>query len=181
MLISVLLNARTATWKITDFGLTCEGTSGRAYTTHYSRGTNCYRAPELIDETEKRVVTMKSDIWALGCVMYELIAEKKAFPSEYNVFLFTSENRKIEVPELPLHVDRRFRSVIGVLLQHTLAKDWWVRPSARSVFECLRIFPSQTNMPPADKPLLYFSYPSDKAMFEKNDERWPYVQWKAIW
>jgi len=177
MLISVLLNARAATWKITDFGLTSEGASGRAYTTQYSRGTNCYRPPELINETDKRVVSMKNDIWALGCIVYELIADKKAFPSEINVFLFASGQQNLDIPVIPGYVDKRFRSIVEILRRNTLAKDWRTRPSARDVFNCLHISRNEAFI------RLYDGgpHPYDSAIFEKGDERWPRVQWKPLW
>lgn len=36
---------------------------------HRKRGTNTYRAPELIQKCE---ASKKSDIWALGCILYRL-------------------------------------------------------------------------------------------------------------
>jgi len=50
MLTVVLLSGQSVAWKITDFGLTSEGTSGRTYTTCFSPGAKGYRAPELMEE-----------------------------------------------------------------------------------------------------------------------------------
>src|SRR5208282_5843117 len=124
LLILVLLSAKTATWKITDFGLTSEGASGWAYTTQYSRGTACYRAPELIEAISKPVVSMTSDVWALGCIMYELISDRKAFQNDVQAFLFASDLRNLEFAVLPEFVEERFRSVVNLLLQNIFIKDW---------------------------------------------------------
>ena len=66
-------------WKIADFGLTSEGTSKRAHTTRYAQGTPSYRSPELIEDFK---YTNKVDIWAIGCILYELIFKKKAFSGD---------------------------------------------------------------------------------------------------
>lgn len=84
-----------------DFGLTSEGTSRLAITTRNSRGTGGYRAPELLEEFPKYI--NKVDIWALGCILYELTAAKKAFADDYMVLL-SSDSRsslQIELPSLP--------------------------------------------------------------------------------
>lgn len=39
-------------------------------------GTPCYISPELC---EGKPYNQKSDIWALGCVLYELASLKRAF------------------------------------------------------------------------------------------------------
>jgi hypothetical protein len=64
-------------WKIADFGLTSEVSSTFGVTTGAAR-TQGYRAPELLHTGEKRY-TNKVDIWALGCILYELAIGKKAF------------------------------------------------------------------------------------------------------
>ena len=83
----VLFSLETKTWKIADFGLTSEGTSNRLITTRYSRGRPCYRAPELLRETEGRY-SNKSDIWSLGCIVYELVIGKKPFSGDYAVITY---------------------------------------------------------------------------------------------
>ena len=77
-------------WKIADFGLTSEGTSKRAHTTRYAHGTSSYRSPELI-ENEK--YTNKVDIWAIGCILYELIFKTKAFSEDWAVLRYSESCR----------------------------------------------------------------------------------------
>jgi serine/threonine protein kinase len=86
---------KTKTWKISDFGLTMDGTSVRAITTLYSRGTASYRAPELIKEESK--YNNKVDIWAFGCVAFELATGTRAFASDFSV-------REYAVSDAELHI-----------------------------------------------------------------------------
>jgi len=81
----VLYSAKDQCWKITDFGLTSEGTSNRLVTTRYARGKPCYRAPELLSN-EKGGYSNKLDMWSLGCILFELVTGAKAFASDYAVF-----------------------------------------------------------------------------------------------
>jgi serine/threonine protein kinase len=77
--ILVLYSHTEQAWKIADFGLTVEGTSKKAHTTQYSKGTCSYRAPELIQLDDKGTYTNKVDIWAMGCILYEIVFRSKAF------------------------------------------------------------------------------------------------------
>lgn len=80
LLTLVLYSSYNKLWKIADFGLTTEGTSKLAITTVYSKGTEGYRAPELLSEDPK--FSNKVDIWAMGCILYELVVRKKAFAGD---------------------------------------------------------------------------------------------------
>jgi serine/threonine protein kinase len=82
-LMSVFYSSRSEHWKIGDFGLTAEGTSKRAQTTFYSRGTAGYRAPELVRELG--TYSSKVDIWAIGCIFFELIFLTPAFSNDFYV------------------------------------------------------------------------------------------------
>ena len=61
-------------------------------------GTPCYISPEIC---EGKPYAKKSDIWALGCILYELTTLKKAF--EGPVSFRGSTDMKIH-PPLPLRV-----------------------------------------------------------------------------
>lgn len=91
--IIVLYSHKDQAWKIADFGLTQQGTSKRAHTTRYSRGTGGYRAPELLqhDEDDKARYTNKVDIWAFGCILYEVVYQKKAFGTDNVVWRYALE------------------------------------------------------------------------------------------
>lgn len=129
----MLLSINDAAWKITDFGLTSEGTSRYAYSTRYGRGTESYRAPELVRETS--IVTKKSDIWALGCILYELTFKTKAFPRDINVFEYAHRERRLEIHNLP--TSERVNAYLRELVYRTLEIDWWKRPNSGDILKLL--------------------------------------------
>src|SRR5690348_11735445 len=69
-----------------------EGSSRRAHTTVYSRGTSSYRAPELIC-TPERKYTNKVDMWAIGCILYELVLERRAFANDLIVAQYEASRK----------------------------------------------------------------------------------------
>jgi WD40 repeat protein len=78
---SVLYSYKDRAWKLADFGISSEITTGMI--TLYSKGTPGYRAPELLLEYPK--YSEKVDIWALGCILYELVVGTKPFSSDIAV------------------------------------------------------------------------------------------------
>ena len=77
----VLFSRSANVWKLTDFGLSAEATSRKHHTTRYSRGTGGYRAPELLHDPGK--FSNKVDMWALGCVIFELVTLRPAFTEDW--------------------------------------------------------------------------------------------------
>ena len=95
--------------KITDFGTSqmIDGTQPLGFL-----GTTSYVAPEQLKGDN--APTMASDIFSLGCVLYELLEGKKAFDGEnaYAVmYKLTSEN-PAPLSLLPPHVETLFRPII---------------------------------------------------------------------
>ncbi|GIX95741.1 hypothetical protein CEXT_455012 [Caerostris extrusa] len=71
---NILLNERKNIVKIGDFGISkVLSSKSKAYTVV---GTPCYISPELC---EGKPYNQKSDIWALGCILYELMTLKRPF------------------------------------------------------------------------------------------------------
>uniref|UniRef100_A0A3B3ZJ96 Serine/threonine-protein kinase Nek8 n=1 Tax=Periophthalmus magnuspinnatus TaxID=409849 RepID=A0A3B3ZJ96_9GOBI len=75
---NILLDKHQMIVKIGDFGISKILVSkSKAYTVV---GTPCYISPELC---EGKPYNQKSDIWALGCVLYELASLKRAFEAAF--------------------------------------------------------------------------------------------------
>lgn len=114
-------------WKIADFGLTSRGTSHGLVYTAYSRGKPCYRAPELL-KTSNPGYNTKSDIWSLGCIMYELCTGEKAFPNDHAVFEYATSEKNLDTlllaAEESVHL---FESFIRATLQIIPQQRWPAR------------------------------------------------------
>lgn len=84
-------------WKLADFGTTTEATSKNLNTTRNGRGTAGYRAPEILADDAR--FNNKADIWALGCVVYELCTGERVFTSDWSVLQYPlSSDLKLPAP-----------------------------------------------------------------------------------
>src|SRR5271170_2984969 len=118
LLIVVLYSKKDGVWKVADFGLTVQGALTEI-TTENGMGTPCYRAPELLNPEGKCKYSNKVDIWAMGCILYEVVLGKKAFSNDFLMWEYSLQNRtyqsRLEVPldegEVPFSdVDKIFLS-----------------------------------------------------------------------
>lgn len=141
---SLVLYARDNNWKIADFGLTAEGSTKRAHTTRYSRGTSGYRAPELvielIDDQVNHRYTNKVDVWAMGCILYEAVFSKKAFQSDFAVHQYdlahrlSGETLTIPVDSISeLLPDEASKAFLSRVIYDTLTIDPLKRPTAKEL------------------------------------------------
>lgn len=129
----VLFSAKSRIWKVADFGLTCEGSSTALIATKYCHGTESYRAPELLTENGGKM-NKKTDIWALGCILYELMFRKKAFKSDFQVQMYNSGNDlPLEIDQLPFICEEMVQN-----LRQMLQKTPESRPSAESLYTIFR-------------------------------------------
>ena len=104
------------------------------------RGSAVYRAPELFGEPGG--YNRKSDIWALGCVAYELFTKEKAFKDDFEVreYRNTSDEspRKIFQDSLgwPLGPHAAMvKNLSQMFVDQTLRWNWQARPSAEQLGE----------------------------------------------
>ncbi len=66
--------------KILDFGLASLTGRSKLTKTGTTMGTPAYMAPEQL---EGRNVDRRADVWALGCVLYEMLTQKTPFEADY--------------------------------------------------------------------------------------------------
>ena len=120
-------------WKIADFGLSREWNSNQVYSTHCARGTEAYQAPELLRDEAK--VGKLSDIWALGCIFYQVGFGQKAFSRDWNVVEYSYSRCSLEFPSLP--IPKYLNCYLREITKELLNPNWWDRPTARVVLEAL--------------------------------------------
>jgi serine/threonine protein kinase len=97
------------------------------------RGTRGYYAPEFLFE-DRPSYTNKADIWALGCILYELAAGKRAFEAEW----VTIECKlKGVLPDIPLdeYLSNEDGEFIKSAVTRMLNFDASLRPSATNLVE----------------------------------------------
>ena len=112
--------------KLGDFGIS-KVLQGNAKLAETHVGTPYYMSPELI-KGEK--YDDKSDIWACGCVLYELLSLKKVFDSTNQLGLMCAilENDFEKIDEI---YSEEIQNIINSLLE----KDMANRPTAKQVLE----------------------------------------------
>ena len=132
---AVLLSIEEGAWKIGDFGLTFEGTSRIQYTTRRGRGTEGFRALEVMGLKELGFVTKASDIWALGCILHELVFKEKRFSCDVQVWDYARGQKLKERPHL--EGNERTAACVRELMRRALDVDWWKRPTASDVLQLL--------------------------------------------
>ena len=134
LILIVLYSHQRETWKLADFGTAAEGTSKRDCTTGFRRGTESYRAPEVIRDINP-VYNNKSDIWALGFILYELVTDEKAFASDWRVHQYAESGREFftfneeQLTTIENSSAKDFRQLIREMLRTELT----MRPSAKSL------------------------------------------------
>jgi hypothetical protein len=115
----VLYSSKTGWWKLTDFGITTAATTTAMRPTEGSRCTVCYVAPEVL----KGKFNKKADIWALGCILYELCTGIKAFETDWSIVIYTlsPESRSFNIPFTSAQsknpTTRIFNSLLSSMIQ----------------------------------------------------------------
>jgi non-specific serine/threonine protein kinase len=120
--------------KVLDFGLAIlrEGDSAQFTRVGQILGTPAYMSPEQI---ERGVADQKSDLYALGCVLHEMLTGRQLFtgPTEYAVFDKQVKERPPRVAGVPPELDR--------LIAELLEKHPEDRPSdAYTLYQRLQHF-----------------------------------------
>lgn len=117
-----LVKGRTV--KVGDFGI-AKMLENDDLATSTCVGTPCYLSPELVQDIP---YTTQSDMWSLGCLLYELISLRRPFDANNLLALFTKISRA-EVSH-PLDPDMRYSEALHRIVDGLLQPDPLQRFSA---------------------------------------------------
>ena len=112
-LSNMFLTADYSTVVLANFGLAVDVTVDKQK--HNSLiGTPCYLAPEIFTSAS---YSHKSDIWALGCLLYELVNYGKISPfSASNLDTLSTLIQSGQYKPLPAHIDKDISNIINSTL-----------------------------------------------------------------
>ncbi|KAL1924584.1 uncharacterized protein VTP21DRAFT_4238 [Calcarisporiella thermophila] len=116
--------------KLGDFGLSRVLGPDREFAVTYV-GTPYYMSPELINESSYNT---KSDIWALGCLLFEMCALDPPFKAKSQAQL-AARIKQASIPLLPPQYSQELGRVIKSMLQLNPAK----RPATSDFFKLDRV------------------------------------------
>ncbi len=141
---NVMLCKRGASLKLLDFGI-ARRDAGAGMTSHtsFGGGTWAYMSPEQVMGAAE--LGARTDVFSLGCVLFECVTGKRAFPSDRSAAIVSKVWR--DPPEL----ERFCRNVpkgLARLLSSMLAKDPLARPpDAGALLQDLDAIGSLTDSP----------------------------------
>merc|ERR1719486_1351263 len=112
--------------RVGDFGISkvLESTVAFAKT---AIGTPYYLSPEICQE---KPYSFGSDIWALGCVLYELAALRVPFDAQ-NIQMLVQRITRGPLPQIPSHYTQELRQ----LCMELLAREQAQRPTATDIIQ----------------------------------------------
>ena len=115
---NIMINAHGDA-KVMDFGIARAISDIATSTTSSSAvmGTAQYLSPE---QARGEVVDARSDIYAAGCVMYELLTGRPPFTGETAVSIAYQHVNELAKP--PSHVDSAISTTLDAIVLHSLAK-----------------------------------------------------------
>lgn len=90
-----MINTSTLELKLVDFGSVKSFTAQQPFTEYVS--TRWYRAPECILTSGSYGPTV--DVWAVGCILYELLTNRPLFPGTHEVDQIAKINRVLGSPD----------------------------------------------------------------------------------
>ena len=87
----VLYSTTDKVWKLADFGLSSNRSGFTEVADENGMGTSRYRSPELFRENAS--FANKSDIWAFGCIVYEMVSGVRAFKDDWELLLYKQSTK----------------------------------------------------------------------------------------
>ena len=114
---NVMLEAKTRRVVLMDFGI-ARAAALAGKTAQSVSGTPEYMAPEQV---RGREVDGRADLYALGCVMYEMLVGERVFP-QATAMAAALAHAEERAPALPKSVPERLRRVVALLLEKDPAR-----------------------------------------------------------
>lgn len=116
-----LLLTRDGQLKLSDFGLARDNDATALTQTGHAQGTFAYMAPEII---RGKPISHKSDLYSLGCMMFELLTGQRPFSAESPAEVFYQHIEKIppRVSTLALDCPIWLESLVAQLLEKDPAR-----------------------------------------------------------
>ena len=142
-------------WKLTDFGISSQGTTTAGIATAHFRGTQGYRCPELLQDNVP--YNKKADVWALGVIVAEFASGTRAFLSDTVTALSYHDSD----PKFPIELSssfwaHHFTEFAGDLLR----KTWTERPRMSQVCKMTSMYCQVFEPPIAKEVFQSVEYPS---------------------
>eukprot|EP00411_Alexandrium_monilatum_P027618 CAMPEP_0175381128 /NCGR_PEP_ID=MMETSP0095-20121207/26666_1 /TAXON_ID=311494 /ORGANISM="Alexandrium monilatum, Strain CCMP3105" /LENGTH=655 /DNA_ID=CAMNT_0016679503 /DNA_START=63 /DNA_END=2027 /DNA_ORIENTATION=+ len=119
-----------------DFGVSKLLASGTGLTESYV-GTHLYMAPEVL---QKRAYGLKSDVWGLGTIFYEICTLVRPFDTAQGTAISTLEAIISSDGPRPFPSDARYPCAFEVLCASMLGKDPGSRPAMGQLLREHRVF-----------------------------------------
>ena len=115
--------------KLLDFGvakLIAEDSESRLTETGIILGTPAYMAPEY---ARGEAADASSDLYALGCVMYEALTQKQPFAAaNYNALLFAIQEKAPQpIREIRADISAEFAAIIERAMSKKSSERFWLR------------------------------------------------------
>lgn len=129
----LVLFSADSKWKIADCGFSLDDSKKHSVTSKAALQAHVeYRAPEMLNN--QKDVGTATDIWALGCIVYEMVTQRKAFTRVEDVRDYSVATKPLSVWPYGNHVSKAItlhtRS-IELLVCQTLDVSSHKRPSAK--------------------------------------------------
>src|SRR5579859_1991793 len=142
-------------WKLTDFGISSQGTTTAGIATAHFRGTQGYRCPELLQDNA--TYNNKADVWALGVIVADFASGTRACLSDMVMALSYHDSD----PKFPIELSssfwaHHFPEFAGDLLR----KNWTERPRISQVCKMTSMYCQVSELPITNEVFQSVEYPS---------------------
>ncbi len=155
--------------KVVDFGLVKEIARDDGDSTHAQTvlGTPAYLAPEMVDPSAP--TTPAVDLYALGCVGYELLTGRRLFEAKGSIELMIAHATK--VPPRPMDVaDILIPNELEALIMQCLEKSPAARPASAAVLlEMLEALPRMLDWTPSDAETFWREFRATQVATPRTD------------